>query len=127
MDKIILESNNKYICIEIIRKNYCIVYFRDTDKNIRLGEESLDRVVAALIKAFIPFERNYFTYMEKSFFTILNLMGPLAVIAGDIKDKYVSLYFIPNRQPYIHIMDVSYDDAIEWVNIIAKFLVEERT
>ncbi len=88
------------------------MYLLANDEIIALGGEDLDRIVPKLLIAFIPGkDRKHFTYQDMELFTVFNLMGPHAVVAGREKDNCgIELVFLNNEGNVIPMVSLSIED-----------------
>ena len=127
VDELVLESHGKMIKMLIHDKLWCEVYLIRDDGDVALGGERLDKINSGLLIASVsPKERKYFIYQNMELFTVFNLMGPHAVVAGREKDNCeIELIFLSNEGNVMPMLTLSNDDIKEWINKITKIMTEQ--
>jgi len=125
MDELELEAHGRKMKLIIHDRTWCVVYLLANGKTITLGGECLDKIISKLLVSFIPEkDRKHFTYQDMELFTVFNLMGPHAVVAGKERDNYgIELIFLSNEGNVIPMVTLSTDDIKEWINKLIKFMI----
>lgn len=124
MDELVLESHGKMIKMLIHDKIWCEVYLIRDDGGVVLGGERLDKIISDLLIAIVSKkERRYFIYQNMELFTVFNLMGPHAVVAGREKDNCgIELIFLSSEGNVMPMLTLSNDDMKEWINKMTKIM-----
>lgn len=104
---------------------WCEIHLLANDSVINLGGENLERIISRLMISFIPEkDRKYFIYQDMKLFTVFNLMGPHAVVAGRERDDFgIELIFLSNEGNVIPMVVLSTEDIKEWIAILTKFMI----
>lgn len=124
MDELELEAQGKKIKITIHDSSWCEVYLLVNGEFIPMGGESLEKIISNLLISFITQgDRKYFTYQDMELFTVFNLMGPHAVVAGKESDNYgIELLFLSNEGNVIPMVTLSVEDIKEWTIKLVRFM-----
>jgi len=70
-------------------------------------------------------DRSYFSYQNMELFTVVNLMGPHAVVAArEMGNNEIEFMFLSNNGEIIPMLTLSEEKMKEWINIIVCFLVK---
>lgn len=123
MDGIILSVEKKSLKLLPEKNNWCQVYFIG-DKDIRLGANSIDKVISGLLIAFLPHQnKKAFYYGGLKLFTIINLMDSHSVIAGHVKtEDRLELIFLNSEGNVIPMMTLTTEIKADWIVQICTFL-----
>ncbi len=123
MEELELESYGRIIKIIIHDATWCEVHLLVNGKDITLGENCLDKIISKLLISFIhERDRSYFTYQDMELFSVFNLMGPHAVVAGkEIDDYGIELIFLSNEGKVIPLVYLSKEDMKKWITKLIKF------
>lgn len=124
MDELELEAQGRKIKLTIHDRTWCEMYLIANGEAIALGANCLDKIISELLISFIPEkDRKYFTYQDIELFTVFNLMGPHAVVAGKERDSFgIELIFLSNEGNIIPMVTLSKGDIKEWINKLVKFM-----
>ena len=124
MDELELEAHGGKVKLIIHDGTWCELYLLANGQDIFLGESSLDRIIPKLLISFIPEkDRKHFTYQDMELFTVFNLMGPHAVVAGKERDNFgIELIFISTKGNVIPMVTLSIEDIKEWISKLIKFM-----
>lgn len=124
MEELELEAHGRKMKLIIHDRTWCEVHLLANGETITLGGDCLDKIISKLLISFIPEkERKHFTYQDMELFTVFNLMGPHAVVAGKERDNYgIELIFLSNEGNVIPMVTLSTGDIKEWINKLIKFM-----
>lgn len=121
-NELILEIHEGKIKLVVSNNFWCEVYWVTDKSYIALGADTIDRVVGKLLTAFNETERKYFEYKEMKLFTIINLMGPLATIAGKEADDYgIKLIFLDYKGNVTQLGVLSFEDKKVWIRKLTEY------
>ena len=135
MATIDLEAEN-----QILRLDYkiqdrvvgCTMYHIKDGKVMRLGEETLDRILSKLIVGFLEIEdRKFFTYSGLEMYTVVILMASPSVLAAQIEEPGVlRLIFLDTPGNVFPLMRLTTEDKINWITQISEhmkdYMLEHR-
>ncbi len=124
MDELELEAQGRKIKLTIHNRTWCEVYLLANGEFIPLGGERLDKIISKLLISFLPEkDRKYFDYQDMELFTVFNLMGPHAVVAGKKRDNFgIELIFLSNEGDVIPMVTLSIEDIKGWISKLIKFM-----
>lgn len=124
MDEIVLESHGKMIKMIIHDKIWCEVYLIRGDESVALGGERLDKIISDLLIAIVSEkERRHFIYQNMELFTVFNLMGPHAVVAGREKDNCgIELIFLSGEGNVMPMLTLLNEDIKKWIDKLTKIM-----
>lgn len=124
MDELELEAHGGKVKLINHNRSWCELYLLANGQDIFLGGNSLDTIISKLLIAFIPEkDRKHFTYQDMEMFTVFNLMGPHAVVAGKERDNFgIELIFISTKGNVIPMVTLSIEDIKEWISKLIKFM-----
>lgn len=123
-DELELEAHGGKVKLIIHDGTWCELYLLANGQDIFLGENSLDTIISKLLIAFIPEkDRKHFTYQDMEMFTVFNLMGPHAVVAGKERDNFgIDLIFISTKGSVIPMVTLSIEEIKEWISKLIKYM-----
>lgn len=123
MDEIVLRFKNKKIKMLIHDNLWCEMYLVKKEEVIALGGEMLEKIISGLLNILnSKIDRKYFDYQDMQLFTIFNLMGPHAVIAGrKCNNNKIELIFLDVNGGVMPMVHLSLEDITEWVNKLEKY------
>ncbi len=126
MDTISLDSHGKILDLVIHKRSWCEIYLQTEDGKMALGGNSLELVITKLLYSFMfEKDRSYFSYQNMELFTVVNLMGPHAVVAAREKgNNEIEFMFLSNNGEIIPMLTLSEEKMKEWINIVVCFLVK---
>ncbi len=123
MDELNLKQENKMIKVLLLHNDWCQLFFKDGNIEIKLGATTIDRFSSKLIISFLSLnDRNFFIYSGMKLFSIVNLMDSHAVIAGRYKDKLLELVFLDTNGNVVPMMKLTEKTMVEWINEIICFI-----
>lgn len=127
MDELELEAHGGKVKLINHNRTWCELYLLANGQDIFLGENSLDTIISKLLIAFIPEkDRKHFTYQDMEMFTVFNLMGPHAVVAGKERDNFgIELIFLSTEGNVIPMVTLSVEDIKEWISKLIKFMTND--
>lgn len=126
MDELELEAHGRKVKLIIQDVTWCELYLLADNQVIYLGGERLNVIISQLLISFIPEkDRKYFTYQDMELFTVFNLMGPHAVVAGRERDNFgIELIFLSTEGNVIPMVTLSIEDKKEWISKLIKFMTD---
>ena len=124
MDELELEAHGRKVKLVIHDGTWCEFHLLVNGQVIDLGGERLDKIISKLLISFIPEkDRKHFTYQDMELFTVFNLMGPHAVVAGKERDNFgIEFIFLSNEGNVIPMVTLSIEDIKEWISKLIKFM-----
>lgn len=124
MDELELEARGEKIKLTIHECSWCEVYLLVNGEFMPMGGERLDKIISNLLISFmIQGDRKYFTYRDMKLFTVFNLMGPHAMVAGKESDNYgIELLFLSNEGNVVPMVTLSVEDIKEWIIKLVRFM-----
>lgn len=127
MDELELEAHGRKVKLIKHDTTWCELYLLANGQVINLGGNSLDTISSKLLISFIPEkDRKHFTYQDMELFTVFNLMGPHAVVAGKERDNFgIELIFLSNEGNVIPMVTLSIEDIKEWISKLIKFIIND--
>ena len=122
MDELELEAHGRKVTLIIHDGTWCELYLMANDQVIELGGNCLDKIISKLLISFIPEkDRKHFIYQDMELFTVFNLMGPHAVVAGKERENFgMELIFLSNEGNVIPMVTLSIEDIKEWISKLIK-------
>lgn len=124
MDELELESQGKIIKLTIYDNLWCEMHLLVNGEIISMGGERFDKIISNLLISFITQgDRKYFIYQNMELFTVFNLMGPHAAVAGKESNNYgIELVFLSNEGNVIPMVTLSVEDIKEWIIKLVRFM-----
>lgn len=118
-----LKQENKMIKVLLLHDDWCQVFFKDDNMEIKLGANTIDKFSSNLIISFLSLnDRSFFIYSEMKLFSIVNLMDSHAVIAGRYKGKLLELIFLDTNGNVVPMMNLTEKTMVKWINKMICFI-----
>ena len=130
LNELMLETYEGKIKLVVCDNGWCKMHWISNKEDLLLGADSVEIIISKLLTFLsekLETERKYFVYKEMKLFTILNLMGPLATIAGMEVDNYgIKLIFLDYKGDVTQLGVLSIEDKKVWIKKLTEYALNNN-